>query len=277
MRMASPQTPQSAPSSPPFLRWAGSKRQLLQRIRQHVPADAARYIEPFAGSARLFFHLLPHHAILSDINFELIKVYRAVRRSPEAVGSLLHDLRRSKREYLRLRSLRPGCMTSSERAARFIYLNRFCFNGLYRTNRKGEFNVPYGASGTGRLPDTDMLRACSRALRRTTLIAADFEEVLRQVRRGDFVYMDPPYAVNSRRVFNEYHHRSFSFEDVSRIRRVMERLDRKKVSFLVSYAESAEGKMLSKGFAFEMVTVRRNIAGFTNDRKYSREILIWNQ
>jgi DNA adenine methylase len=260
-----------------FLRWAGSKRQLLPTLKQYFPADATRYIEPFAGSACLFFSLNPRKAILADINVELVATYRAVRRSPDDVALELKGLRRSKREYLRMRSLRPSHLTPPERAARFIYLNRFCFNGLYRTNRKGEFNVPYGASGTGRLPDAETLRACSQALRRVTLLTGDFEAALQHAQPGDFVYMDPPYAVNTRRVFNEYDRASFSSEDVVRVRREMERLKRKGVSFVVSYAESPEAEMLRKGFNFETVRVRRNIAGFTSERKYSTEILIWNR
>src|SRR6266542_5757565 len=260
-----------------FLRWAGSKRQLLPTIKQHIPVDATRYIEPFAGSACLFFSLGPKRAILADINVELMATYRAVRRSPDEVAAQLKGLRRSKREYLRMRSLRSSRLTSAERAARFIYLNRFCFNGLYRTNQKGEFNVPYGASGTGQLPDAETLSVCSQALRRVTLLTGDFEAALQRAERGDFVYMDPPYAVSTRRVFNEYHRQSFSSEDVVRVRRGMERLARKGVSFVVSYAESPEAEMLREGFTFEIVNVRRNIAGFTSKRKYSTEILIWNR
>jgi DNA adenine methylase len=267
--------PEKAASA--FLRWAGSKRQLLPTITRHVPADAIRYIEPFAGSACLFFSLAPRRAILADINTELVATYRAVRRSPDEVSEQLKGLRRSKRTYLKMRSLRPNRLTPAERAARFIYLNRFCFNGLYRTNRKGEFNVPYGASGTGRLPDAETLRACSQALRRVTLLTGDFEAVLQRVEPGDFVYMDPPYAVNTRRVFNEYHRDSFSADDVIRVRRGMEQLTRKGVSFVVSYAESPEAEMLRQGFNFEIVSVRRNIAGFASERKYSREILIWSR
>ena len=264
-------------ASSAFLRWAGSKRQLLPTIREHFPADTNCYIEPFAGSARLFFSVSPKRAILSDINAELIATYRAVRKSPEAVSAELNGLRRSKREYLRMRSLQPSRLAPPERAARFIYLNRFCFNGLYRTNRMGEFNVPYGASGTGRLPDSETLKACSQSLRQVTLLVGDFEIATQQAQRGDFVYMDPPYAVNTRRVFNEYHRSSFSQEDVVRVRLTMERLARTGVRFVVSYAESPEAEMLRKGFAFESVRVRRNIAGFTSHRKYSTEILIWNR
>lgn len=259
-----------------FLRWAGSKRQLLPIIKQHVPPAIVRYIEPFAGSACLFFSAAPKRAILSDINAELMATYRVIRKSPEKVAQQLKGLRRSRREYLRMRSLEPARMTPPQRAARFIYLNRFCFNGLYRTNRNGEFNVPYGATGTGQLPDVQLLRACSKALHRTVLLTGDFEATLRRAKPGDFVYMDPPYAVTTRRVFNEYASTGFSSIDVVRVRRGMKQLARKGVRFLVSYAQSPEAEMLRKGFASRRVSVRRNIAGFTRQRRHSSEILIWN-
>jgi DNA adenine methylase len=261
-----------------FLRWAGSKRQLLPLIREHFAAiKAERYIEPFAGSACLFFSLEPKSAVLSDINTELMLTYRAVRETPEEVSAELKGRRRSKREFLRMRSTDPRTLRRAARAARFIYLNRFCFNGLYRTNQQGEFNVPFGASRTGRLPNLDALLACSRALRRVNLITGDFEKAIRHAKPGDFVYMDPPYAVDTRRVFNEYHRTSFSSKDVERVRRAMARLHRRGVAFLVSYAESPEAEVLRHGFSSTVVSVRRNIAGFTSQRKSANEVLIWNR
>jgi DNA adenine methylase len=261
-----------------FLRWAGSKRQLLPLIQKHFAAmEAKRYIEPFAGSACLFFSVAPSSAVLSDINAELMLTYRAVRKTPQEVSAELKGRRRSKREFLRMRSVDPRTLRPAARAARFIYLNRFCFNGLYRTNQRGVFNVPFGASHTGRLPSPDALLACSRALRRVKLITGDFEKVVRQAKPGDFVYMDPPYAVDTRRVFNEYHRKSFSSTDVNRVRRAMDRLNRRGVRFVVSYADSPEADVLRQGFASTVVSVRRNIAGFTSRRKKSNEVLIWNQ
>lgn len=259
-----------------LLRWAGSKRQLLPVIKAHVPANIECYIEPFAGSACLFFSLHARKAILADINPELMTTYRAVRKCPAAVAASLKGRRRSKVEFLRMRSLNPRDLAPAERAARFIYLNRFCFNGLYRTNRRGGFNVPYGGSRTGRLPTLEMLKACSKALRHVVLLTGDFEIAIKRARPGDFVYMDPPYAVDTRRVFNEYDSTCFSSRDVGRVRCAMERLSRKGIPFVVSYAESPEAEILRKGFRFATVTVRRNIAGFTSQRKSSQEILIWN-
>ena len=260
----------------PFLRWAGSKRRLVPILRTYWKPHHKRYIEPFAGSACLFFSLSPAKAILGDVNGELISTYLEVKYRPDALLGQLSTLRRSRHEYERLRSLNPNELSPSARALRFIYLNRFCFNGLYRTNLKGEFNVPYGWKGAGNLPSGGVLRKCSKRLMTARLVAGDFERVLQHARKGDFVYMDPPFAVRARRVFNEYHPDTFGGDDIERLRMWMEMLDKRGISFLVSYAESAEADLLAKGFARRHVSVRRNIAGFAAHRSHSHEILISN-
>jgi DNA adenine methylase len=205
-----------------------------------------------------------------------MQMLRTVRRSPREVAEVLSALRRSKRLYLRLRALKPETLPGLERAARFIYLNRYCFNGLYRTNLAGRFNVPYGAEATGSLPSEIQLQRCARLLRRATLINGDFEQVLLMAEPQDFVYMDPPYARSSIRTFTEYDARAFSTADLTRLRHWMVRLDSHGVRFVVSYAEGSEADLLRKNFQFRSVEVRRNIAGFTHQRKRLNEILIWN-
>jgi len=258
----------------PFIRWAGSKRQLLPVLAKHWNEDYVRYVEPFAGSACLFFHLSPKAALLGDINDELIHTYSQVRTRVHRVASCLDFMHKSKNEYLRLRNVDPTQLSAHERAARFLYLNRFCFNGLYRTNERGKFNVPYGGRKTGDLPTHEELKACSQRLRKADLVAGDFSRVLKRVRSGDFVYMDPPFSVRSRRVFNEYDRSIFDPDDLKRLRNWMERLANKKIHFLVSYADCAEARMLRKDFTAEFVAVRRYIAGFTGNRVQEREVLI---
>ena len=271
-------TAMSSAAPKAFLRWAGSKRQVLPLIEDHFRSGSfERYIEPFAGSACLFFSIAPKQAILGDINGELMLMYRTIKKAPTEVLAELKGRRRSRAEFLRMRSIEPRSLVASSRAARFIYLNRFCFNGLYRTNQRGQFNVPFGATKTGTLPKRSALLACSKALQRVRLITGDFEKVLRHAKRGDFIYMDPPYAVGSRRVFNEYDSRNFSSKEVKRVRRGMERLDRRGVKFVVTYADSPEAELLRKGFSSSTISVRRNIAGFASRRRYANEVLIWNQ
>lgn len=261
----------------PFLRWAGSKRRLLPILKAYWNSRYERYLEPFAGSAYLFFAIRPQKAILGDLNRELIATFVEVKYR---LGGVLRELGKyaiaDKNEYARLRSLDPARLFPHERAARFIYLNRFCFNGIYRTNLKGQFNVPYSGVGCGSFPNDDAFRRCSRRLQAAKFISGDFDRVLTQARSGDFVYMDPPFAVRARRVFREYNPATFGPADIHRLRSWMERLNAISARFVVSYAESEESDILRKGFAFERVAVRRNVAGFAAHRVISNEIVISN-
>ena len=157
----------------PFLRWAGSKRQLLTRLIDHWPGGNTRYVEPFAGSASLFFELEPPSALLSDINGELISTYQVVCEHPRAVYRSLIRWDNDRTQYYKIRSLQPSDLEILDQAARFIYLNRFCFNGLYRTNGRGDFNVPYGGEKGGSLPSEDLLVSAAAQLSRAELLCGD--------------------------------------------------------------------------------------------------------
>lgn len=259
---------------PPFLRWAGSKRQLLPKLRPYWRTSYKRYVEPFAGSACLFFSIAPPKALLGDINTHLIETLTVVRDDADSVLALLGDARRDKDLYYQIRSIDPQTLSRAERAARFIYLNRYCFNGLYRTNSQGSFNVPFGADRTGYIPTPEHLRFCSRLLKRATLIAADFEKVLEKVKSGDFVYLDPPYVTTGRRVFSEYDRNAFTDNDVRRLRLCLESLASRGIPFLVSYAACDEANFLAQGFHVERRVVRRSIAGFAGKRSQRHELLI---
>ena len=259
-----------------FLRWAGSKRKLLPVLLDLVPKDFERYVEPFAGSACLFFTLQPRRAVLGDINDELINAYREVRRSPKEVIDGLSELDPNKENYYRVRAINPSELNGPHRAARFIYLNRLCFNGLYRTNKRGEFNVPFGGYRCGPIPSDECLRLSAAFLRRASLISGSFERTLERTKTGDFVYLDPPYCIRSRRVFNEYSHFSFGADQLISLRQHLDRLDHMGVPFLVSYGLSREARELAKGFRYREVIVQRQIAGFSAKRRKNRELLITN-
>jgi DNA adenine methylase len=228
----------------------------------------------FAGSACLFFHLVPPVAVLSDINIELMETYAQIKENASEVANLLSKKRKSKQEYYRLRSKNPTALTPQERAARFIYLNRCCFNGLYRTNLAGQFNVPYGGIGSGALPDYEWIASCSVALRNVELKTTDFQTTVASARQGDFVYLDPPFRVSERRVFRQYQAADFSSHDIRRLRLCVENLADKKVAFLLSYADCADATPLKKGFKVRKVTVQRSIAGSTDRRTKVNELLI---
>jgi DNA adenine methylase len=263
---------------PPLLRWAGSKRRLLPFLKSFWADHHDRYLEPFAGSACLFLALKPPKAILGDLNPDLIKMYLEIKYRPESFLNELATFKpRDKDEYLRLRALTVTSLSPARSAARFVYLNRFCFNGLYRTNLEGRFNVPFGGARSGTLPEPEVVRQCSRRLRTARLVRGDFAKVLAHAKRGDLVYMDPPYAVRARRVFREYDPATFAHDDIKRLRKWMLVLDSKRIDFVVSYAESDEAQMLGRGFSCKVVPVRRNIAGFAADRTIVNEVIISNR
>src|SRR5712692_10342112 len=178
--MASDITESPTQDCAPFLRWAGSKRRLLPILQTFWTEKHTRYIEPFAGSACLFFAIKPPRAVLGDLNPELIATYIEVKYRIAAVLKELKKLKpASKREYERLRSIDISTLSPAARAARFIYLNRFCFNGIYRTNLLGQFNVPYSGDRCGDVPKDEAFKKCSSRLRHARFVNGDFENVLK--------------------------------------------------------------------------------------------------
>ena len=260
----------------PLLRWAGSKQQLVGELASYWDGNKSRYIEPFVGSARLFFRLEPEQALLGDINADLISMYCEIRSNPKEVHGFLSRWVNSSEKYYGLRKKDPETLRSAERAARFIYLNRFCFNGLYRTNLRGEFNVPYGGEKTGRLPTLKQLEEIATLLKHTTIMCADFAETVAKAETGDLVYLDPPFSVSERRVFREYDAADFCDADLVRLRKCLVELDTKGTCFVLSYDDSEEGQTLAEGFELRRVSTRRNIAGFSGSRRVAQELLISN-
>lgn len=263
--------------SRPFLRWAGSKKQIVPIIYTYWRDHHKRYFEPFAGSASLFFCIQPKTAILSDINSELIETYKQIKKNVAEVLARLRKLKIGKQEYYRIRELKLQQLDPAMRAARFIYLNRFCFNGLYRTNRKGEFNVPYGGEKSGGIPTQESLYKCHLALQNASLIKGDFEKVLDMTEYGDFVYLDPPYSNKKIRIFHEYDASIFNWNDLDRLRTWQKEMTIRGVEFLVSYADCEEARILQNGYKIEKVEVKRNIAGFAKHRRVVTELLINNR
>lgn len=266
-----------SPEAKPFLRWAGSKRALLTELQSHFPDDFERYVEPFAGSACLFFRSAPERALLSDLNAELIDTYITVRALPEEVGRRLEAMPVSKDDYYRIRKQKPSESDAVGHAARFIYLNRFCFNGLYRTNLKGDFNVPFGRPKTNNVPTTDALRACAYRLEKAELKAGDFEKTIAcQIAKGDLVYLDPPYFHQGTRIFREYHPDSFGREDLDRFVALLRAIDAVGAKFIVSYASFPDTDTYFSAWNRKTVTTQRNISGFAKHRRKASEIIVTN-
>lgn len=265
--------PRIEPSSP--FRWAGSKRKSLATLAAFWRQEYDGYFEPFCGSASLFFRIRPRNGVLSDTNSDLIHAYKVIRQQPQDLHGRVARLPVDAPTYYRLRSVDPNRLDDLERASRFFYLNRFCFNGLYRSNTKGQFNVPYGGLKSGTIPTEQQLVAFSELLKQADLHCEDFESALARARKGDFVYLDPPYHLQAHRTFRQYSADAFDFGALWRLRQCLEQLAARRIAFLVSYADSAEGKFLARGFKTRRVVVGRNIAGFAAKRRRYTELLVY--
>jgi DNA adenine methylase len=258
------------------IRWAGSKRLLLPHLKALWRNEFKRYVEPFCGSACLFFSIEPKTAILGDLNDELIEMYLALKQDPYLVLECTRRLRRGERSYYAIRSQNPRFLSRPEKAARFLYLNRYCFNGIYRTNASGTFNVPYGPPRSKLGLDEETIVAASARLKSATLISGDFNQTLSEVEKGDFVYLDPPYAISKRRVFAEYHPSSFVVSDLQRLSTALHDMDKSGIFFAVSYGDSPEARTLLKSWSPKRVWTRRHIAGFADARRGAYELLATN-
>jgi DNA adenine methylase len=201
---------------------------------------------------------------------------RELQRDAPLVLECLRRFPRGASHYYRIRSAPVSRYSPPEQAARFIYLNRYCFNGLYRTNRRGEFNVPYGPPKSGADINEEAILAAARLLRQATLLNSDFAITLEHARPGDFVYLDPPYVVASRRIFAEYGANSFGHADLARLGTTLSQLDSAGVKFAITYAESAEARKLFSRWPTTRVWTKRNISGFAAARRGVYEILATN-
>ncbi len=259
----------------PLLRWAGSKKRLLPALLAATPNDAKRYIEPFAGSAILFLRLGASNAILGDLNQSLVETYQTVRRYPRAVWERASSLGDSPEDYYAIRAIPRHCLDVYQRAAQFVYLNRFCFNGVYRTNRSGQFNV---ARGKGHLfvPDLDAFQAFAAKLKTAELRCSDFEEILAEAGANDFVYLDPPYALGEKRDRGEYGCDAFREKDERRLIASLRAADRRGAKILLSYSPVPSVIQGLKKWRRRNLTVARNVAGFASARRSAQEVLLSN-
>jgi len=202
----------------PVLKWTGGKRWLTRYLVEIIlGASFTRYFEPFCGGAALFFQLAPKRAILSDTNHDLINCYKQIRDDPEAVIAALRQHKNTERDYYVIREMHPRC--DSKRAARvIIYLTTLAFNGIYRVNLKGEFNVPYGYETHVEPCDADRIRAASRQLQRARLVVGDFEDIATNAAANDLLHFDPPYTVaHGNNGFLKYNEKILQWEDQLRL------------------------------------------------------------
>ena len=259
-----------ASSARPIVKWAGGKSRLLGELLDRVPRKLGTYAEPFAGGAALFFALASERArgtrsferaILADRNEELVACYRAVKADVGAVIDALGSFRHDRDLFYEVRAQDTGGMSDVARAARFVFLNRTCFNGLWRVNAGGRFNVPFGKYKNPRILDEDALRAASEAFVDVEILSSDFADVTAQLGRGDFVYLDPPYVPVSRTAsFTAYAKDGFHPADQERLARDLHAMKRRGVKAMLSNADTSGTRELYAGLACHVVRAPRSIS-----------------
>ena len=259
----------------PFIKWAGGKQALVPNLLTRFPKRFDRYFEPFLGGGSVFLSLRPANAVLADHNRWLFDTYRAVRWSWRRVVAELEALPNTRRDYLAIRARDPWSLDLAGRAAQFIYLNKTGFRGLFRVNRDGRFNVPYGAYDR-RTHDPDQLRDVARALRGVTLRCGDFQSALAGVTPRDFVYLDPPYVKQGGHAdFNRYTENQFREQDHERLADTCRHLAKRGVRWLLSQSDTDLVRRLFDGFPMERIAARREIN--LNSRRWDvAELLIRN-
>lgn len=276
-------TEQQPREAAPFVKWVGGKGRLLSQLRPLLPlgVEHMRHVEPFVGGGALFFSRRPGRALLTDINPTLVATYAAIRDDLEGVVAALRGLagRHSKESYYQVRERynQGGRVSASKRAAMFIYLNKTCFNGLHRVNRRGEFNVPVGAYKNPRILNEEGLLAASEALQDARLECAPFDALLENAKPGDFIYFDPPYEpVSQTASFTAYARDGFSQEDQTRLRDVYKALDRRGCKVMLSNSDVPFIRQLYKAFNITTVAAPRAINCDAKKRGKVSEIIARN-
>jgi DNA adenine methylase len=281
----------------PFTKWAGGKTQLLAQYEPHFPTSFGRYIEPFVGGGAIFFHLYNKGRLeskpglwragrvsLADKLEELVNAYQVIQHQVEELIAALqaHEPHKGDADYyyqVRGWDRQPHfCQRSPvERAARFIFLNRVCYNGLYRVNSKGQFNVPFGRHDNPTVCDAENLRAVHLALQGVELSVGDFDQCLETAEPGDFVYLDPPYhPLSDTANFTSYTARSFGLEEQERLARVFKELDRRGCKVMLSNSDTSLIRELYRDYELVQVQAIRAISSNASGRGSVPELLVLN-
>ena len=268
---------------PTFIKWAGGKNQLLGQFGKLYPRNFERYFEPFLGGGAVFFYIRKFYntknTFLSDINQELVNCYQTVQSNPTAVIELLkvHKSKHSSEYYYAVRRQDPNKLTQIEAAARFIYLNKTCFNGLYRVNSKGQFNVPIGSYKSPSILDERTIREASRLLQGISIVAEHFENILAKADKGDFIYLDPPYLPLSKTSScTSYTQDSFLEKDQKKLSEIFKSLDKKGCMLMLSNSDHPLIRSLYQGYRIETVKAGRTICCDPAKRGKITELVVLN-
>lgn len=270
----------------PFVKWAGGKRSIIDKLMKLVPEDYKTYYEPFVGGGAMLYELQPKKAVINDYNTELMNVYECVKDENKFSNMCLelnkHEAKHSEEYYYQIRDLdkdkkKFSKLADYKRAARTIYLNKACFNGLYRVNSKNEFNVPSGKKNKVNTYDGPNLGIihCLLNFNDIKLLSTDFEEAVKNAKKGDFIYFDPPYDSDTS-TFNNYTENGFGKEEQKRLAEVFKDLDKRGCYVMLSNYNTKLIKELYKGFNFNYVTAQRNIGASAKNRGAVEEVIITN-
>lgn len=270
----------------PFVKWAGGKRSIINELVKLSPVEYGTYYEPFVGGGALLFELQPKKAVINDYNKELMNVYACIKDEKKFNAMVKelnkHEIEHSEEYYYKVRDLDKDSkkfnkLADYKRAARTIYLNKACFNGLYRVNSKNEFNVPFGKKNKVNTYDGINLGIIYYFLNTNDikLLSVDFEEAVKDAKKGDFIYFDPPYDSDTQ-TFNSYTENGFGKDEQKRLAKVFKDLDSKGCYVMISNYNTTLVKELYKGYKFHKVTAPRNIGAKAKDRGMVEEVIITN-
>lgn len=268
----------------PVLKWVGGKRQLLPEIEKYIPSTYKAYYEPFVGGGAVLFHLQPKTSIINDINSELINLYRIIKDDVEALITDLQKHRNESDYFYEIREIdrkkdEYSRLSDVERASRVIYLNKTCFNGLFRVNRSGEFNSPFGGYKNPNIVNEITLRAVSNYFNKSDIcfLNTDFVQSLEGIKKGSFVYLDPPYdPVSSSASFTGYDKGGFDRVEQQRLKELCDSLNKKGVKFLLSNSSTDFIRELYKDYRIEIIKAKRAINSKGDSRGEIDEVLVRN-
>jgi len=256
----------------PFLKWVGGKRSILPELLKRLPEEYNEYYEPFVGGGALFFELQPKKAYLSDINFYLIITYQAVKDNLDELIKLLakHKKNHCKEYYLKQRAKLSKEKDPVKIAGLFIYINKTCFNGLYRVNKSGGFNVPMGSYKNPNILDEETLSNCSKVLKNTKISQHGFEQV--KIKKGAFYYIDPPYH----KTYSQYDGSGFGEKEHIKLADFCKKIDKKGGYFMLSNSDTDLVRTLYKGYNIDEVQASRSVSCKAHQRGKEYELIIRN-
>lgn len=262
--------------SRPFVKWAGGKSQSLNILKNHVPDTFNKYYEPFVGGGALFFSLAPKKALIGDLNKDLMITYQVVRDDLEALIELLSSYINTEEFFKNIRAKNPQDLSDLERASRFIFLNKTCFNGLYRVNKKGEFNVGWGKNPKALFCDKNVLTLCSKALQGAEIVQGSFDSIVGITEPDDFIYLDPPYLPIAGTSFTSYTSESFLIKEHENLANFVDKISSYGTKVLLSSSDTGWVRWRYRDYEFIEIESRRSINSDAKGRGKISELLIKN-